>query len=352
MTTAPHECVGDGLGVAAGSRDVWRKILIEQENLGRQDSRRCASMLFARASERRGVVRGREHCCGDWRGRFHRRPSRRRPVWQRVRRRPCGRLKPLDELVPGLRRRRQPPARPAGLRRLPRGRRRASDTSTTSPPTWAAWASSRTTRRCACSRCSSTRTCCMAARERRRRALLLLLLGLRLRRRQADATPTSRPLKEADAYPAMPEDGYGWEKLFSERMCRHFREDFGLDDARRPLPQRLRPPRHLGRRPREGAAAICRKVIEAKLSGQSRDRDLGRRRADPQLHVHRRLPVRHAGDHGQRHRRADQPRQRASSSRSTSWSTSSRTSPASSSSGSYNLDAPRRASAAATATTR
>jgi GDP-D-mannose 3', 5'-epimerase len=35
-------------------------------------------------------------------------------------------------------------------------------------------------------------------------------------------------LKESDAYPAMPEDGYGWEKLFSERMCRHFREDFGL----------------------------------------------------------------------------------------------------------------------------
>jgi GDP-D-mannose 3',5'-epimerase len=37
-----------------------------------------------------------------------------------------------------------------------------------------------------------------------------------------------KPLAEADAYPAMPEDGYGWEKLFSERMCRHFREDFGL----------------------------------------------------------------------------------------------------------------------------
>ena len=35
-------------------------------------------------------------------------------------------------------------------------------------------------------------------------------------------------LKEEDAYPAMPEDGYGWEKLFSERMCRHFSEDFGL----------------------------------------------------------------------------------------------------------------------------
>lgn len=40
----------------------------------------------------------------------------------------------------------------------------------------------------------------------------------------ADVTP----LRETDAYPAMPEDGYGWEKLFSERMCRHFREDYGL----------------------------------------------------------------------------------------------------------------------------
>jgi nucleoside-diphosphate-sugar epimerase len=41
-------------------------------------------------------------------------------------------------------------------------------------------------------------------------------------------TPDVEPLAEADAYPAMPEDGYGWEKLFSERMCRHFREDFGV----------------------------------------------------------------------------------------------------------------------------
>lgn len=36
-------------------------------------------------------------------------------------------------------------------------------------------------------------------------------------------------LKESDAYPAMPEDGYGWEKLFSERMCRHFYEDYGIE---------------------------------------------------------------------------------------------------------------------------
>ena len=36
-------------------------------------------------------------------------------------------------------------------------------------------------------------------------------------------------LKETDACPADPEDGYGWEKLFSERMCRHFNDDFGLE---------------------------------------------------------------------------------------------------------------------------
>ena len=41
-------------------------------------------------------------------------------------------------------------------------------------------------------------------------------------------SPENPGLKESDAYPAMPEDGYGWEKLFSERMCRHFLEDFGI----------------------------------------------------------------------------------------------------------------------------
>src|SRR5438270_9114359 len=51
--------------------------------------------------------------------------------------------------------------------------------------------------------------------------------------------PDVTALKEEDAYPAMPEDGYGWEKLFSERMCRHFREDFGLTN-RVALSQRLR----------------------------------------------------------------------------------------------------------------
>ncbi len=40
---------------------------------------------------------------------------------------------------------------------------------------------------------------------------------------------TVAPLKEEDAYPADPEDGYGWEKLFSERQCRHYLEDYGLE---------------------------------------------------------------------------------------------------------------------------
>jgi nucleoside-diphosphate-sugar epimerase len=77
-----------------------------------------------------------------------------------------------------------------------------------------------------------------------------------------------QPLKEADAYPAMPEDGYGWEKLFSERMCRHFREDFGLI-TRVARYHNVYGPNGTWKGGREKApAAICRKVIEAKLSGK------------------------------------------------------------------------------------
>jgi GDP-D-mannose 3', 5'-epimerase len=75
------------------------------------------------------------------------------------------------------------------------------------------------------------------------------------------------PLKEEDAYPAMPEDGYGWEKLFSERMCRHFREDFGLT-TRVARYHNVYGPFGTWEGGREKApAAICRKVIEAKLNG-------------------------------------------------------------------------------------
>jgi nucleoside-diphosphate-sugar epimerase len=76
------------------------------------------------------------------------------------------------------------------------------------------------------------------------------------------------PLREEDAYPAMPEDGYGWEKLFSERMCRHFREDFGLE-TRVARYHNVYGPNGTWEGGREKApAAICRKVIQAKLSGR------------------------------------------------------------------------------------
>jgi GDP-D-mannose 3', 5'-epimerase len=80
-------------------------------------------------------------------------------------------------------------------------------------------------------------------------------------------SPAVIPLREEDAYPAMPEDGYGWEKLFSERMCRHYREDFGLE-TRIARYHNVYGPYGTYRGGREKApAAICRKVIEAKLSG-------------------------------------------------------------------------------------
>jgi nucleoside-diphosphate-sugar epimerase len=79
--------------------------------------------------------------------------------------------------------------------------------------------------------------------------------------------PDNPGLKEEDAYPALAEDGYGWEKLFSERMCRHFREDFGLQ-TRVARFHNVYGPHGTWYGGREKApAAICRKVIQAKLSG-------------------------------------------------------------------------------------
>jgi nucleoside-diphosphate-sugar epimerase len=80
-------------------------------------------------------------------------------------------------------------------------------------------------------------------------------------------SPEMEPLREADAYPAMPEDGYGWEKLFGERMCRHFMEDFGLE-TRVARYHNVYGPEGTWSGGREKApAAICRKVAEAALSG-------------------------------------------------------------------------------------
>lgn len=74
-------------------------------------------------------------------------------------------------------------------------------------------------------------------------------------------------LVESDAYPAMPEDGYGWEKLFSERMCRHFSEDYGLETRVARFHNVYGPNGSYDGGREKAPAAICRKVIEAKLSG-------------------------------------------------------------------------------------
>jgi GDP-D-mannose 3', 5'-epimerase len=83
--------------------------------------------------------------------------------------------------------------------------------------------------------------------------------------KQTDANVTA--LKEEDAYPALAEDGYGWEKLFSERMCRHFREDFGLATRIARFHNVYGPFGTFEGGREKAPAAICRKVIEAKLSG-------------------------------------------------------------------------------------
>jgi GDP-D-mannose 3',5'-epimerase len=85
---------------------------------------------------------------------------------------------------------------------------------------------------------------------------------------EKQTNPDVVALKEEDAYPALPEDGYGWEKLFSERMCRHFLEDYGLE-TRVARFHNVYGPHGTWTGGREKApAAICRKVLEARISGK------------------------------------------------------------------------------------
>jgi len=79
--------------------------------------------------------------------------------------------------------------------------------------------------------------------------------------------PKVTPLSEEDAYPALPEDGYGWEKLFSERMCRHFEEDFGLQCRVARFHNVYGPLGTFDGGREKAPAAICRKVVEAEASG-------------------------------------------------------------------------------------
>ena len=81
-------------------------------------------------------------------------------------------------------------------------------------------------------------------------------------------TDTDNPgLKESDAYPALAEDGYGWEKLFSERMCRHFSEDFGLMTRVARFHNVYGPHGTYDGGREKAPAAMCRKVIEASVTG-------------------------------------------------------------------------------------
>jgi nucleoside-diphosphate-sugar epimerase len=80
--------------------------------------------------------------------------------------------------------------------------------------------------------------------------------------------PKNPGLKEADAYPALAEDGYGWEKLFSERMCRHFTEDFGLTTRVARFHNVFGPFGTYDGGREKAPAAICRKVIDGKMQGK------------------------------------------------------------------------------------
>ena len=80
--------------------------------------------------------------------------------------------------------------------------------------------------------------------------------------------PNIEGLREKDAYPAMPEDGYGWEKLFSERMCKHFTEDYGLETRVARFHNIYGPMGTFDGGREKAPAAICRKVIEAKINNQ------------------------------------------------------------------------------------
>lgn len=86
----------------------------------------------------------------------------------------------------------------------------------------------------------------------------------RLERGYRQNTPDASPLKEEDAYPADPEDGYGWEKLFMERQCRHYYEDYGLPTYVVRFHNIYGPLGTYDGGREKSPAAICRKIALAK----------------------------------------------------------------------------------------
>ncbi len=81
-------------------------------------------------------------------------------------------------------------------------------------------------------------------------------------------SPDVTPLKEEDAYPADPEDGYGWEKLFSERQCRHYWEDYGLETRVVRFHNIYGPLGTYDGGREKSPAAICRKIALAEDGGE------------------------------------------------------------------------------------
>jgi GDP-D-mannose 3',5'-epimerase len=84
---------------------------------------------------------------------------------------------------------------------------------------------------------------------------------------QADADVV--PLREHDAYPAQPQDAYGWEKLISERLCQHYGEDYGIETRVVRFHSIFGPLGTWDGGREKAPAAVCRKVALAKLTGQS-----------------------------------------------------------------------------------
>ena len=123
--------------------------------------------------------------------------------------------------------------------------------------------------------------------RQRRAALSVHLQRLRLSRLSLQTSAAVEPLKEEDAYPADAEDGYGWEKLYMERVCRHYREDFGLETRIVRFHNIFGPLGTYDGGREKSPAAICRKVARGTLTAS--DRGLGRRRTNPLLLLHRRL---------------------------------------------------------------
>lgn len=102
-------------------------------------------------------------------------------------------------------------------------------------------------------------------------------------------------LAEDDAYPAMAEDGYGWEELFTERMCRHFLEDFGLETRVARYHNVYGPVGTWSGGREKGAGGHLPQGRDSRHERRPRDRDLGDGEKS-QFHVYRRLCPRHSAD--------------------------------------------------------